>query len=186
MNEVLVEYQRCENKQIFKAESVKNSELFEALDWQHQTEPLFKRPKLAKMPVYSFKQVRDKFNFESLLTRGEVIDAMGRVRRECNKVIDMQLFNTATSKALKLEEFEQSQLSAANTVELYLKEPWTNACKGGILAFPKDAIRSPMMWTCVRTPTSTELQIFEASMNAEILTMAWQVPCPCFVFQLYS
>lgn len=132
MNEVIVEFQRCDNKQIFEAESVKNPELFEALDWSYQATPVFKKPPLEPVPRYSYKKVRDKFNFESLLTRAEVIDAMGRVRNECNKVIDMQLFNTATSKALKLEEFEQSQLSAANTVELYLKEPWTNACKGGI------------------------------------------------------
>ena len=63
MNEVLVEYQRCENKQIFKAESIKNSELFGALDWQHQEEPVFKRPKLPPMASYSFKKVYTVFKY---------------------------------------------------------------------------------------------------------------------------
>ena len=85
------------------------------------------------MPPYKYETVKGNFKFSSLLTRAEVIDGSGRVRQECNKVImEMQLFNTQTSKALKLEEFEQSQLSSCNTVELYLKEPWTNACKGGV------------------------------------------------------
>ena len=42
------------------------------------------------------------------------------------------MFNTNTSKPLRLEEFEQSQLSACTTTTLYLEDPWINATRGGV------------------------------------------------------
>ena len=48
------------------------------------------------------------------------------------KVIEMTLFNTQTTKPLRLEEFEQSQVSAATTISLYLEDPWINQTRGGV------------------------------------------------------
>ena len=56
------------------------------------------------MPKYNYEAARASFKFSSLFTRPEVIESLGRVRQECNKVIDMQLFNTQTSKGKEVTD----------------------------------------------------------------------------------
>ena len=68
------------------------------------------------VPEYPFDEQYDSFAFNSLLTRDEAIQAVGKVRTECNKVAGMSLFHVPTTKHMKLEEFEQSQSQATSQV----------------------------------------------------------------------
>ena len=68
------------------------------------------------MPSYNFEEKFRKFSFRSLLTLGEVIQALVKVRTECNKVIAMTLFQAPISKSMRLEEFEQAQGQASSQV----------------------------------------------------------------------
>ena len=107
MKEVEIHYQRIENEMIFAAEARKNPQLFEALQWTFVSKPSVVAKSFPVIPKYDYKRNRGNFSFASLLTRAEVIDALARVRQECNKVIDMTMFDTNTTKPLRLEEFEQ-------------------------------------------------------------------------------
>ena len=68
------------------------------------------------MPVYDFDDKFVKFSFRTLLTLGEVITALTRVRTECNKVAAMTLFQAPISKSMRLEEFEQAQGQTSSQV----------------------------------------------------------------------
>lgn len=60
------------------------------------------------IPQYDFDKQFYDFSFVSLLTKKEAIEALTRVRVECNRVSSMSLFQIP-NKYMKLEEFEQSQ-----------------------------------------------------------------------------
>lgn len=47
--------------------------------------------------------------FESLLMSAEAIEAMSKVRAECNRVMAMSLVHAQMTKTMRLEEFEQAQ-----------------------------------------------------------------------------
>ena len=68
------------------------------------------------MPEFPFDGQYDNFAFNSLLTREEAINGIGKVRTECNKVAAMSLFHIPTAKHMRLEEFEQAQSQATSQV----------------------------------------------------------------------
>ena len=74
------------------------------MGWQYQEAEVYKPKKREPMPKYNYEAARASFKFSSLFTRPEVIESLGRVRQECNKVIDMQLFNTQTSKGREVTD----------------------------------------------------------------------------------
>ena len=68
------------------------------------------------VPEYPFDEQYDSFAFNSLLTKEESINAIGKVRTEANKVAGMSLFHVPTAKHMRLEEFEQTQSQATSQV----------------------------------------------------------------------
>ena len=68
------------------------------------------------MPIFPFDKQYDSFAFSSLLTRGESIQALGKVSAECGKVASMSLFHVPTTKHMRLDEFEQTQSQATSQV----------------------------------------------------------------------
>ena len=68
------------------------------------------------VPRYNFEDKFKKFSFRSLLTLGEVIQSLIKVRTECNKVCAMSLFQAPITKSMRLEEFEQAQGQASSQV----------------------------------------------------------------------
>lgn len=62
------------------------------------------------VPDFDFPQQFSEFSFRTLLTKGEVISALGKVHVECSKVAKMSLFTTNHTKSLRLDEFEQGQM----------------------------------------------------------------------------
>ena len=69
----------------------------------------------ADYEVYKFHQ----FAKRSLLTKSDVIDALVKVRTECNKVAQMSCFHVPINKSMRLEEFEQTQSQASSQVRHY-------------------------------------------------------------------
>ena len=69
-----------------------------------------------EMPIFPFDKQYDSFAFSSLLTRGESIQALGKVSAECGKVASMSLFHVPTTKHMRLDEFEQTQSQATSQV----------------------------------------------------------------------
>ena len=69
------------------------------------------------VPDYPFDEQYDSFAFNSLLTLPESIQAITKVRTECNRVSHtMSLYHIPTAKPMRLEEFEQAQSQATSQV----------------------------------------------------------------------
>eukprot|EP00775_Hariotina_reticulata_P004794 gene4794-5043_t len=78
---------------------------------------------------YDFKEQLSEFSFKTLLTKTEVIFALNKIRMESNKVLKMCLFNTCSSKSMRLEEFEQLQATSMDAVSNHLKDNWMASIK---------------------------------------------------------
>ena len=77
------------------------------------------------VPVFPYKEVRNRFKFLSLLTSKEAIEALNHVRAECGRVACMHLFHhSGVTKHLRLEEFQQAQSQATMMVHIY----YINTC----------------------------------------------------------
>ena len=87
----------------------------------------------AEVPPYEFDTSFFNFSFVSLVTRKEAIEALCRVKVECNKAAAMSLFQLP-NKPLRLDEFEQGQTQQTAQTSLFLKDSWINTLKSGIRA----------------------------------------------------
>ena len=85
----------------------------------------------AEVPAYEFDSSFYNFPFVSLLTRKEAIEALCRVKVECNRAAALSLFQIP-NKHMKLEEFEQTQTQQTSQTSLFLKDSWINTLKNGI------------------------------------------------------
>lgn len=72
-----------------------------------------------------FHEKRKQFKFQSFLPRTEIIDALVKVRADCNRLAHVKLFNTKITKSVKLEEFEQIQTQAFIQEIAYIKERYS-------------------------------------------------------------
>ena len=70
---------------------------------------------ISDIPKYEFDDQYYNFSFVSLLTRKEAIDALSKVKVECNRVSSMSLFQIP-NKHMKLDEFEQTQTQQTSQV----------------------------------------------------------------------
>ena len=75
---------------------------------------------IQEVPHYEFDTSFYNFSFVSLLTRREAIEALCRVKVECNRAGGMSLFQIP-NKHMKLEEFEQTQTQQTSQTSLFLK-----------------------------------------------------------------
>ena len=82
------------------------------------------------MPQYNFKQLLERMRFRHTLTpHPESIYSMVQVRAECNRVsFNMCLFFVPTPKAMRLDDFEQSQSQATSHVSPWTYVYWTGSC----------------------------------------------------------
>eukprot|EP00878_Enallax_costatus_P016966 GHUV01017809.1.p1 GENE.GHUV01017809.1~~GHUV01017809.1.p1 ORF type:complete len:1283 (+),score=439.89 GHUV01017809.1:87-3935(+) len=88
--------------------------------------------------TYDFREQLSEFSFRTLLTKPEVIHALSKIRLESSKVIKMSLFNTFSSKSVRLEEFEQLQTAATDSVANHLRDNWSASTKNIIKSAFKD------------------------------------------------
>ena len=79
------------------------------------------------VPQYNFKQLLERMRFRHTLTpHPESIYSMVQVRAECNRVsFNMCLFFVPTPKAMRLDDFEQSQSQATSHVSPCTYIYWT-------------------------------------------------------------
>ncbi|KAK2170975.1 hypothetical protein NP493_1117g00049 [Ridgeia piscesae] len=114
---------------------------------------------------YPFDEQYDSFAFNSLLTRDEAIQAVGKVRTECNKVSGMSLFHVPTTKHMKLEEFEQAQAQATSQVALFLKDGWITTLRTSIRSSLREVGKG---WFNIR---ETNWEVYQISKMKKIMEM---------------
>ncbi|RUS78759.1 hypothetical protein EGW08_013475 [Elysia chlorotica] len=90
------------------------------------------------VPEYPFDEQYDSFAFNSLLTLPESIQAMGKVRTECNRISCTSLFHIPTAKPMRLEEFEQTQSQMTAQVGLSLRDSWISSLRINIRSALRD------------------------------------------------
>jgi dynein heavy chain len=90
------------------------------------------------VPAYNFPKQFNEFAFNSLLTREEAIQAIQRVRSECQKVASMSLFHIPMAKTQRLEEFDQTQSQASSQTSLFLKDSWITTLRAAIRTCLRD------------------------------------------------
>lgn len=85
---------------------------------------------LIPQELYGTAQFLDKykhFKFQSFLPRSEIIDALIKVRSDCNKIANIALFNTSKiTKSVRLEEFEQLQVQSFSQEIQVIKDRFLN------------------------------------------------------------
>ncbi len=130
--EVNIDFQRSMNKITFDKIVGENRDTFQfVIQPPQKVEHVAERACSTDVPTYDFDTQSFNFSFVSLLTRKESIDALGKVRVECNRVNSMCLFQIP-NKHSKIDEFEQSQTQQISQISLYLKDSWINTLKTGI------------------------------------------------------
>ncbi len=69
-----------------------------------------------------FSDSLKQFKFQSFLPRTEIIDALTKVRTDCNRLVDVNIFNTRITKSVRLEEFEQIQTQSFSQEIGFIKD----------------------------------------------------------------
>ena len=124
-----------------------------------------------EVPPYEFDSQYYNFSFVSLLTRKEAIDALCKVRVECNKAASMSLFQIP-NKHMKLEEFEQTQTQQTSQTSLFLKDSWINTLKNGIRSCFLDSGKG---WFNIREKDFSVYQISKLKKFMELVKFSMQV-----------
>nr|XP_023655546.1 dynein heavy chain 1, axonemal [Paramormyrops kingsleyae] len=129
--EIYLEYSRTMNRICFDRVVQTHPEEFSHITLPQMEPERVPEKGSAPIPDYPFKKNRAAIAFNSLLTKSEVIYALCKVRRECDQVAAMSLFNITFTKALRLKEFEAAQSQTQSQVQLYLRDTWvTTLCTG--------------------------------------------------------
>ncbi|OEH74384.1 dynein heavy chain related protein [Cyclospora cayetanensis] len=79
---------------------------------------------LVHVPRYDFCRAFASFCSSSLYVKKEVIQALVSIRGECVDMLNKRIFNTSFSKALKLDEYRQTQRVSISQVTYFLQEAW--------------------------------------------------------------
>ena len=114
LNEVNMDYVRTMNSIIFKSCQADQS-------MSHVWDSLRLPPKdlqrkapqfgVVEHAEHDFPEQFINFSFQTFLTSTDALSVMLRVREECNRVLSLRLFSTKVTRSLRLEEFQQQQVS---------------------------------------------------------------------------
>lgn len=97
--------------------------------------PAEKEKQLAPMygmitiPAHNFPEQFSNFCFNSILNKDQSIRAMQEIRKECNDVLQKDIYNPNITKSMRVSEFKQIQSSSTSQISYYLKETWVNKIK---------------------------------------------------------
>ena len=81
------------------------------------------------IPPHNFPEQFSSFCFQSILNKDQSIKAMQEIRKECNDVLQRDIFNPNITKSMQVNEFRQIQKSSTSQISYYLKETWVNKIK---------------------------------------------------------
>ena len=84
---------------------------------------------MIKIPEHNFSNTFNEFYFNTILNKDQSIRAMQEIRKECNDVRAMDVYNPNINKPMKVTEFNQVQKSSISKISYYLKETWVNKIK---------------------------------------------------------
>jgi dynein heavy chain len=131
LNEVNIDFARTMNKVVFDASlQLPNSAALSQLEHlpsQTQAQPEAPYLAVVSVPFHDFPKHFSDFCFHSFYTKPEAISALVNINMECLKLETMNLFNTSINKGMRLEEFDQLQITTAAQLQSHLETKWTAA-----------------------------------------------------------
>eukprot|EP01064_Diplonema_japonicum_P003207 TRINITY_DN1209_c2_g1_i1.p1 TRINITY_DN1209_c2_g1~~TRINITY_DN1209_c2_g1_i1.p1 ORF type:complete len:4214 (+),score=1112.95 TRINITY_DN1209_c2_g1_i1:49-12642(+) len=150
VKEFVLDWNRCMNKVMLEHKYFMNEceaeglvELFNGLSQEDISRgvspcaPLAPLDKVVSVPPSSrqdFMESNQRFNFSTYFTQPEVIKALASVQEECQKVLEVSLFNLPKERHMSLQEFERKQLDNIEERTAYLKYEWKEKLKDCIIA----------------------------------------------------
>jgi dynein heavy chain len=126
---------------------------------------------ISDIPVYDFDTQLYNLKFVALVNKEEAVNALCKVRVECNKVTAMSLFQIP-NKYMKLDEFEQTQNQQISQIALYLKDSWINTLKTGIRTSFMDLNKG---WFNIKETDFSVYQISKLKKFMELVKFEMQV-----------
>ncbi|XP_030634236.1 dynein heavy chain 1, axonemal [Chanos chanos] len=136
--EIHLEYDRTMNQICFDKVVMANPEDFPHIILPQKEPEHVPERGYVSVPDYPFEKNRAAFAFNSLLTKAEVIIALSKVSKECNKVAAMNLYHVTFTKAVRLEEFELTQSQTHAQVQLFLRDSWVTTMCNSIRSSLRD------------------------------------------------
>ncbi|KAM8915859.1 dynein axonemal heavy chain 1-like [Spinachia spinachia] len=129
---VICEYERTMNCMVLDKVVMSQPEKF-----SHITVPL-KDPEyvptqgLVQVPSFPYEKNKALLVLNSLLMQPVVFSVLSDVQSECSKVESMRLFNVASVKPLRLNEFELIQSQMHTQISLFLRRAWISTIANSI------------------------------------------------------
>lgn len=169
--EINLDFQRSMNKITFNSIVKQDPETFAFVTIPPEREDKVpERGCTLDVPQYDFDEKFYNFSFVSLVTRAEAIDALVKLRVECNRVTAMSLFQIP-NKYMKIDEFEQTQNQQISQVSLYLKDSWINSLKKEIRSSFADSGKG---WFNIRERDWSVYQISKLKKFMEMVKFSMQ------------
>ena len=90
------------------------------------------------VPQHDWAQQYCLFNFNSFLTKGELISCIVKTKAENQRILGMSLFAQHPTKTTKPDEFEHMESQAIVAASTYLKDTWLTSLKNSLRNGLKD------------------------------------------------
>eukprot|EP00960_Hanusia_phi_P037726 753088-Hanusia_phi.AAC.3 len=120
---------------------------------------------LQDIPPHDWAQQYCLFNFNSFLTKTELINCIVKTKTENQKILSMSLFAPHPNKTTKPDEFEHLELQAISQTSAYLKDTWLTSLKNSLRNGLKDVGKG---WFNLN---ETKREVYDISKLKKFMTM---------------
>lgn len=117
------------------------------------------------VPPHDWAQQYCLFNFNSFLTKGELISCIVKTKQENQNIMAKSLFAPHPTKTTKADEFEQMELQAIQQTAAYLKDTWLTSLKNSLRNGLKDVGKG---WFNLN---ETKREVYDISKLKKFMTM---------------
>ena len=117
------------------------------------------------LPPHDWAQQYCLFNFNSFLTKGELIACIVKTKQENQNIMSKSLFAPHPTKTTKADEFEQMEIQAIQQTAAYLKDTWLTSLKNSLRNGLKDVGKG---WFNLN---ETKREVYDISKLKKFMTM---------------
>jgi dynein heavy chain len=117
------------------------------------------------MPPHDWAQQYCLFNFNSFLTKGELISCIVKTKQENQNIMSKSLFAPHPTKTTKADEFEKMEIQHIQQTAEYLKDTWLTSLKNSLRNGLKDVGKG---WFNLN---ETKREVYDISKLKKFMTM---------------
>ena len=168
IDELNFEYSRTMNRIVFDKElaSTQDNEMMKGITAPVPvTQVVRETGGVDDMPPHDWAQQYCLFNFNSFLTKGELISCIVKTKQENQNIMSKSLFAPHPTKTTKADEFEQMELQAIQQTAAYLKDTWLTSLKNSLRNGLKDVGKG---WFNLN---ETKREVYDISKLKKFMTM---------------